>query len=120
MLKFCHDSHLPVYRQPFGAAEAGSDVTLSLSVEGQEPVKEVILRLWLDESGEQLVPMELAGGGGSVAYYRAVVRMPEEGTLLWYYFIIEKEEGGRLFYGNDPRQQGARVEYTTMSLPPIR
>lgn len=106
MLKFCHDSHLPVYRQPFGAAEAGSDVTLSLSVEGQEPVKKVTLRLWLDESGEQLVPMEPAGGGGSVAYYRAVARMPEEGTLLWYYFIIEKEEGGRLFYGNDPQQQG--------------
>lgn len=106
MLKICHDSHLPVYRQPFGAAEAGSEVTLSLSVEGPEPIKGVILRLWLDESGEQLVPMELVNSEGSVAYYRAAAKMPEEGTLLWYYFIIEKQVGGRLFYGNDPQQLG--------------
>ena len=106
MLKICHDSHLPVYRQPFGAAEAGSDVMLSLSLEGDETAAGVFVRLWMDEAGERVVPMTATGEGSRVAYYRAVVKMPEEGTLLWYYFIVEKADGGRLYYGNNPQQQG--------------
>ena len=106
MLKICHDSHLPVYRQPFGAAEAGSDVMLSLSLEGDESAAGVFVRLWMDEAGERVVPMTETGEGSRVAYYRAVVKMPEEGTLLWYYFIVEKADGGRLYYGNNPQQQG--------------
>ena len=106
MLNIFHDSHLPVYRQPFGAAEADSNVMLSLSVEGDETVVGAFVRLWMDESGERIVPMKQIGEGGSVAYYRAVVQMPEEGTLLWYYFVIETVDGRRLYYGNNRRQTG--------------
>ncbi len=106
MLNIFHDSHLPVYRQPFGAAEAGSEVTLSLSVEGDEPIAGVFLRLWVNEAGESVIPMKRINDGDGAVFYRASARMPESGTLLWYYFIVEKADGSRLCYGNNRGQLG--------------
>ena len=106
MLNIFHDSHLPVYRQPFGAAEAGSEVTLSLSVDGDEPVAGVFLRLWVNETGESIIPMKRINDGEGAVFYRANARMPETGTLLWYCFIVEKADGSRIYYGNNRRQTG--------------
>ncbi len=112
-MEVLHNSHLAVYRQPFGAVPVGGAVTLALDILGEdtEPwsgewVAEAMVRLWRDGFGEELVPMQplpLPAGGRRFA---AKINLPEEGGLVWYYFLLRLGDGGLLFYGNNPRQQG--------------
>lgn len=54
--KIFHDSRDTLYRVPFGAAEAGSAVTLRLDVQGRG-IEQVYVRLWQEQAGETLQPM---------------------------------------------------------------
>lgn len=53
-----HDSRNTLYRVPFGAAEAGTAVTLRLDVIGND-IEEVYVRLWQEGTGETLLPLHL-------------------------------------------------------------
>ena len=110
-MKIYHDSHSTEYRTPFGAAETGSEVTLSLDVTDCEPLR-VMLGVWQDESGsDSWEEMKKTADGR----YTSRIKMPDEGTLLWYAFAVEtvKDAGNgerngceTVYYGNNAERLG--------------
>lgn len=95
-----HDSRQKRYREPFGAAEAGTKVSLSLYMEDEHP-ESVRLLLWRGEDADPK-PIEMKDGGDGSFY--AEITVPDEGCLLWYAFEIEteREDGRQIFYyGNN-------------------
>jgi len=105
----CHNSQNIYFRNPTGAAEAGSRVRMALWLRTGEDVKSVFLRCWQDQTGEKLVPMQEAPGkypgNAEEHYYTAEITMPPKGCLLWYYFIVTMPDG-TYFYGNNRDQLG--------------
>ena len=100
-----HDSRKPEYREPFGAAQTGTKV--SLAIEISDPVPESVrLMLWHGDDPEiHYLEMSEAGGGR----YTVSFPLPDEGCLVWYAFEIETErEDGRavFYYGNNIRDLG--------------
>ena len=104
-MKILHDSRSKQYREPFGAAEAGTKVSLSLYIEDEQP-ESVQLMLWRGEDANpQFIEMKDNGDGR----FSAGIAVPDEGCLLWYAFEIETEsEDDRhvFYYGNNPEDLG--------------
>ena len=104
-MKILHDSRQKQYREPFGAAEAGTKVSLSLYMEDEHP-ESVQLMLWRDEeTNPQFIEMKDNGAGR----FTAEIAVPDEGCLLWYAFEIELEredERQVFYYGNNPDDLG--------------
>lgn len=93
-----HNSHLALYRSPFGAAPVGSAVTICADVTGAVSCR-CTLRLWVEGRGEQrqaMEPLPIEGG----LRFTARVTLPEEPTLVWYWFFVEAD-GQSGYYGND-------------------
>ena len=92
-MEVLHNSHLTMYRQPFGAVPVGGTVRLALDVWGEDTdawhgewITEAAVRIWRDGFGETLVPMQplqLPGGGRRFA---AKIEQTETAGLIWYYF----------------------------------
>lgn len=110
-MKLYHDSHEKIYRDPFGAAPAGSPVKLAIRLipeEGETPdmIEGVRLRLWQDEAGESLVDMHLTWDRAEGFLYESEITLPETPCLVWYYFIA-RIRGCDVFYGNVSGKGGA-------------
>ena len=74
-MKILHDSRLKQYREPFGAAEAGTKVSLSLYIEDEQP-ESVQLMLWHGEDANpQFIEMKDNGDGR----FSAGITVPDEG-----------------------------------------
>lgn len=107
-----HDSQKSYFRLPVGAAEADSMVKLGLRITTHEEIKQVLLRLWVDNA-EKLVPMHDRLDKGEAVptsenhFYAAHIHTPECGTLVWYYFIVTLADG-TIYYGNNAEQWGGR------------
>ena len=94
---FLHDSHEAFFREPAGAAPAGSRITIRfLSDESQQ----VALRTWNGE--EKLIPMTFDGE----RTWTAEISAPEEPGWLWYDFVLTQKDGKTLRYGNAFDQLG--------------
>ena len=99
-MNILHDSRDKGHREPFGAAETGTKVSLAIDVSDPAPAR-VRLMVW---KNEELSPQyhdmtEEAAGTGR---FRADFETPAEGCLLWYAFEIttEAEDGtGTVYYG---------------------
>ncbi len=104
-MKIIHDSRQKEHREPFGAAEAGTKVSLSLYMEDEQP-ESVQLMLWRGEDPTpEYIEMKDSGGGR----FTAVITAPDEGCLLWYAFEIETEsedERQVFYYGNNEADLG--------------
>ena len=104
-MKILHDSRQKQYREPFGAAEAGTKVSLSLYMEDEQP-ESVQLMLWRgEEANPEFVEMKDCGDGR----FTVEIAAPDEGCLLWYAFEIETErENDRqvFYYGNNAEDLG--------------
>ncbi len=85
-----HNSWDLNYRKPFGAVPSGQQIRLSIKVESDTNVKQVILRLWSESDGEMRTVMSETEQKGR--YYEVFIT-PSKCELLWYYFIIESEAG---------------------------
>ena len=108
-----HDSRRGEYREPFGAVETGTKI--SIAIDAGDPAPESVrLMVWKDEtlSPRYYLMNEEAPGTGR---YRAEIEAPGEGCLLWYTFELafrEDKEGtdeeGRklLYYGNNRNTRG--------------
>jgi len=94
MQQFYHHSRLHTYRHPQGALPCGTEVTLSADVAGDCLAARIELRLWSDDAGETLLPMQLQNGRAEVRF-----RLPETPGLLWYYFVLHMPNGSTQFYG---------------------
>ena len=105
-----HNSQDIYYRNPVGAAEAGSRVHMTLRLRTQGEIKNVLLRCWQDQRGEKLVVMHEAKAPELEQEqhdFTGELVMPEKGCLIWYYFIISMTDG-TWYYGNNPEQLGGR------------
>ena len=100
-----HNSQNIYFRSIVGAAEAGSRMRLGLQLRTGEPVRQVLLRLWQEQAGEQLVTLVSHDANAAQRFYTAWIEMPDHGCLLWYYFIITMESG-TYFYGNNAEMLG--------------
>lgn len=109
VLQVVHHSHKKYYREPFGAVPCGEQVILRLKVQSDAPVEECLLRLWVKEKEEKLLPMDLISQGeivsGSELIFEAKVPLPLEPGLVWYYFRLAVE-GKTYFYLNNPEGLG--------------
>ncbi len=95
-----HNSHKAEYRSPFGACEAGSEVTLSLDIANCEPERVRLIVKQDDAGTERWGEMFEAETGR----YSITLNIPLEGTLLWYCFAVDlrTDSGIRtVYYGND-------------------
>ncbi len=95
-----HNSHDLKDRNPFGAVAAGEQVTLSLTVYNPEPGINCYVRLWENNKGASLIPMDCVDWEES-ARFTVSFHVPEEGTLLWYSFVVETYDCQRIYYGNN-------------------
>ena len=99
-----HNSQDIYFRSIVGAAEAGNRLRLGIRIRTYEPVQQVLVRLWQDQTGERLIPLETKDTEEQ-RFYTAWINLPDYGCLVWYYFIITAESG-TYFYGNNEEMLG--------------
>lgn len=93
-----HDANKEKYRQPFGAATCGADVTLTLQTAGAGRGTTCYLEL-VEEGGETaILPME-ADRFANEAEFSITVSMPAQPVLMFYRFRLETPEGWRVTIG---------------------
>ncbi|MYL34498.1 glycoside hydrolase family 13 protein [Pontibacillus yanchengensis] len=94
-----HNSFLQSYREPFGAAPRGSNVSLTIDVHNHHQVQKVIVHYIYDKSDEeQTKELDLYSEKHYYNSFEATIKMPDEPQLVWYYFEIVLEEY-TFFYG---------------------
>ncbi len=99
-----HDSQDSFFRYPFGAVSCNTQVDLKLEIYVDNPVQEVILRLWKNNQEEKIV-MQQGSMDGTKIIYQAQITAPPTPLLLWYYFMVVQD--GRIYhYGNNSNNTG--------------
>ena len=104
-MKIIHNSQKAEYREPFGAAQTGTKVSLAIEINDPSP-ESVRLMLWQGDDPEiHYLEMSEKGDGR----FAATFSLPDEGCLVWYAFEIETErEDSRavFYYGNNTENLG--------------
>ena len=113
-----HDSRDDLYRVPYGAVPAGTEVTLRLRAAAGD-LSEATVRVWDSfEELQALVPMEVVAtdptqGEHGYDYWEATLQTSAEPTVLYYRFIVRDgpttryieddlaADGGAVPEGND-------------------
>jgi glycosidase/chitodextrinase len=99
-----HDSRDPLYRNPGGAVEAGTPVTLRLRAASGD-LTAARVRIWDDRNdAQQIVSMTLAADDGTYEWWQATVT-PSQPTIYWYRFIA-LDGSARAFYEDDEALTG--------------
>ncbi|HMM19104.1 MAG TPA: bifunctional glycogen debranching protein GlgX/4-alpha-glucanotransferase [Selenomonadales bacterium] len=93
-----HDSHAALFRSPFGAVSSDARLTLRLAVRAPAPPERVLLRLWREAGGEEVLAMAPGREEARGRLYQAEVDSRETPGLIWYYFIVTYR-GRDYFYG---------------------
>ena len=110
-MRLTHNSRQAKYRSPFGAVPRGTDVMLRVAVTEADPARvTVTLRTWIDDIGEQLIPMDHVGGG----IFHAMLPCTKP-NLVWYSFIARDEHGSELRLGAPQGHtggEGSMYDYT--------
>jgi len=116
-----HNSHNPIFRNPFGAVSSGDSIVLQLRVRSSNlDTTQAWLHLF-KEDGDECLPMETIpeksstdeldsteglGSTGEV-WFQANIKAPDSPGLLWYYFVVENA-GETYYYGNNEQRTGGR------------
>ena len=95
-MRACHVTSRSEYRSPFGAVQLGGTVVLGIDVWGDDAVG-ATLRVWTDERGEELLPMEGACEDDHVHY--SVSYTPAQTGVVWYSFDLAASDGATWRYG---------------------
>ncbi|WP_181347840.1 glycoside hydrolase family 13 protein [Thalassobacillus sp. CUG 92003] len=96
-----HNSFELSYREPFGAAPKGSNVSLSIDVNSHFQVSHVILHYIHDRTDEAATKeMDLYSEQHQLYSYETTVTMPTEPQLIWYFFEIVLADK-TLYYGRE-------------------
>lgn len=107
-----HDSRSDLYRAPFGAVSAGTEVILRMRATAGD-LSEAIVRVWdAREELQALIPMELAAtdltaGEHGYDYWQATIRTSARPTVLWYRFIARDGPTTRYVEDDPPADGGA-------------
>ncbi|MFO8034691.1 MAG: alpha amylase N-terminal ig-like domain-containing protein [Candidatus Bipolaricaulota bacterium] len=106
-----HNSHKPLYRQPFGAAAAGEDVLLRIAV-GTDDVDEVVL-VWVDEDTglqrEKPMHQEAHSPDTDLTYWSTTLTVARP-TIVHYQFVLER--GDERWYYGDTGEMGGQGALT--------
>ena len=89
-MRVLHHTRLRAFREPFGAVAAGTAVTLRLEV-WEEPEVEAVCRLWVDGTGETLLPMQREEGENPTVFSCRI--QTEKPEIIWYSFILTAPDG---------------------------
>lgn len=117
--RFLHDSRMPFYRKPVGAAPCLSVIRLALSVSNKFPADAVFLRTWQNGGGEELLAMHASGQTGENTVYETTFITPAHPGIVWYYFVIHT--GGEVSYwGNNDQEWGESGPFMTLRHRHIR
>ena len=95
-----------MYREPFGAVQVGSTVSLAIDV-WDEPEARCSLRLWTDEKGEELIDMVGERMDGFLRF--SVSFSPEGPEIIWYSFRITAADGSVWRYGASCEHGSAKI-----------
>lgn len=95
-MRACHVTSKSEYRSPFGAVQLGGTVVLGIDVWGEDAAG-ATLRVWTDERGEELLPMEGACEDDHVHY--SVSYTPAQTGVVWYSFDLAASDGATWRYG---------------------
>lgn len=94
-----HNSRESEYRSPYGAAEVGSSVHLSITADF---AKSVLLRVWTDETKETMYTMNHVS---DTNLFEIDLKLPAEPTVLWYFFVVNYDDK-TICYGNNRQRLG--------------
>ncbi|WP_254434308.1 glycoside hydrolase family 13 protein [Halobacillus sp. Marseille-Q1614] len=94
-----HNSFDSKYREPFGAAPKGSNVTLTIDVPNRQHVSRVVLHYIYDKTDkEHTAEMDVYSEEHHYDSFETTITMPEQPQLVWYYFeIVTKDK--TFYYG---------------------
>jgi len=106
-----HDSHDLFYREPFGAVETGTEITIRIKIYAPFTVTSAVLRLWQDGLGERKIEMVKEGQEEAAQIFIGKVSTPSSTGLLWYYFIV-RGRGKTYYYGSNPDGLGGLGLFT--------
>ncbi|MBR4723489.1 MAG: glycoside hydrolase family 13 protein, partial [Clostridia bacterium] len=103
-MKAEHNSQSQIYRNPFGAQPAGSQIMLRLSLT-DAGIPEYV-RLCTDAGGKmQIFDMHYVFEASGVCFYEARLNLPQKPCLLRYWFEV-CTGGEAVFYGNNDENLG--------------
>ena len=107
-MKAEHNSHSLLYRNPFGAVAAGSEITLRLSLSGIGIPSYIKL---FCESGKETVSTDMyyVFEAAGAYFYEAKVTVPDKPGLIFYWFYV-CADGTEFFYGNNHENLGGAGE----------
>jgi len=92
-----HDSQMEFFRSPFGAVCCNEELLLRLKFEEPAELENVVLRIWREGSGEELIRMEQEQNDSLI--YSAQFNVSQRPGVVWYYFIITIQNKN-YYYGN--------------------
>ncbi len=95
-MRALHDTRQAIYRSPFGAVPAGTEVTVSIDV-WDDPGVSCLCRTWVDGKGETRIPMEREDMEDRVRFRCGLTSADPD--LIWYSFILCGSDGGEVRYG---------------------
>lgn len=95
-----HDSFDQVYKKPFGAVRAGTNVYLRMDVDRK--YKSCRIRFWTPEQREEIYDMNFV-----MNCYEKNLIVDKLG-VSWYIFMLEDFDGNFRFYGCDQGYTGGR------------
>ena len=113
-MRLTHNSRQAQFRAPYGAVTVGTQVTLRIQVTDADPERvDIILRIWVDGNGEQLVPMEHECEG----FFKTMLVF-DEPEIVWYTFIAQEEGQPRVRLGaTQGRTGGEGMLYGDIDAP---
>lgn len=105
-MRIYHDSRNETYRDPRGAAPAGSRILIKADVR-ECRVESVWLETWRDGEDHEFTKMSPSSGDES-GRYGAEFKVPDEGCLVWYRFRVDFSQDGihSVYYGNNASNLG--------------
>ena len=86
-----HDSRHIGCRRPFGAVPCGAAVALCLQTGVGELPQSVYLRVWSQQTGEQLLPTQSVEEDACCFRYKFMLTVPVDPGLVWYRFLVHYE-----------------------------
>ncbi len=110
-MKLFHNSQDKSYRDPFGAVPTGTEVTLSLRVEAEQPPQRVVVRVFSkgEESHQEMGGVAERQG---VWIYTVTIQVGDMPQLIWYDFVVTGH-GETLYYANNEKRLGGVGQTTT-------
>lgn len=100
-----HNSQEKFYRDPFGALEVNSDLTIRIRTD--KGTDRVTLHYWTESFGNLSRPMELLEDNEKDRVFTLTFNVGPDPQLLWYNFNLGQDQ---LFYGNNQEGLGGLGE----------